>query len=82
MFNIFVRAVIFGLGVEIGRDIYRKVKQKTIEREESRSPEQVKPTASHDDDSNEDEPEEGVDSEHDGVEEESDSDSGKKDSKE
>lgn len=45
MFNIFVRAVIFGLGVEIGRDIYRKVKQKTIERERAPRPEQPSTSA-------------------------------------
>lgn len=39
MFSIFLRAVIFGLGVEIGRDIYRKVKEKTIDREVPQSAE-------------------------------------------
>jgi hypothetical protein len=48
MFNIFIRAVIFGLGVELGREIYRAVKKKLgnefEERREPGSSESQEPT--------------------------------------
>ena len=36
MIGIFVRAVIFGLGVELGRELYKTVKTKAIEAAEAK----------------------------------------------